>query len=149
MREPGTTIWVLVADAGRARILATKAGAHPLRELESLDHAAARLKGSDIAADRGGRTFDRGGHGRHVMEPTTTPQEAAVEAWARYLATRLKAGFDQGAYDQLVLAAPPAFLGRLREVLNGGAAKVVVHSLDKDLTQHSLDEIRRALPEFL
>jgi len=47
-----------------------------------------------------------------------------------------------GEFDELVLVAPPAFLGLLRDNLSANAMKRVVQSIDKNLAQLDEAQIR-------
>lgn len=62
--------------------------------------------------------------------------------FAKRLADRLDHGRTQGDFDQLMLVAPPAFLGLLRESLNDQTLKLVSQSVDKNLVQAGEQSIR-------
>jgi protein required for attachment to host cells len=143
------TTWILVCDASRARLFATEGREGEWQLLRELSHPLSRTHNTDLTTDRSGvtqsgssaRTGFRGESTR-AYEPTTYPKEAEAQHFAQLLAGALDEGRVRGAFERLVLVAPPHFLGLLRAELSGPLAKLVVASLDKDYTQ----EQARALP---
>lgn len=110
--------FVLVADASRARLFRREeSGALAL--LEEAEHPESRAHNRDLGADKPGRAFTGVGvsKGRSALEPRTEPQEVEAEKFARELGDRLAQAFDAHAFDELIVAAPPKFLGLLRETL--------------------------------
>ncbi|MEJ2361830.1 MAG: host attachment protein [Gammaproteobacteria bacterium] len=143
-------IWVVVTDSTRARIFSADSSSAALTESESLASPEGRLHDRDMTSDLPGRSFDSNkAGGRHAMEPTTDPkQELAVE-FARTIARHLEAGRVKRDFEQLVLVAAPSFLGLLREQLNNSCRKLVAYELNKNLVQHTPEEIRGHLPKLL
>ncbi len=137
--------WVVVADGARGRLLSVSGKQGPMRELYDLVHGETRLHGTLRETDRAGRTFDRSGSGRHAMEPRREPGDIEAEGFAREIAERLETGAREGAFDRLVLVAPPRFLGRLREVLPQAVARCVEDTVDKDYTRLGVDELTAKL----
>ncbi|MCA9636568.1 MAG: host attachment protein [Myxococcales bacterium] len=126
--------WILVADASRARLFASEGGSGPWAAVDALVHPESRAKGIDLAADRPGRVQQRTTEGRASMEAHTHPKEVEAEQFAHELAARLHAGHGDGSYRDVVLVAPPHFLGLLRGALDEQVARKVRASVDKDLT---------------
>jgi protein required for attachment to host cells len=139
-----TTTWILVCDASRARLFAVD-GHGPWTLVDTILHPASQLKGADLAADRPGRSHQRTSEGRSAMEPHTDPREVEAEHFAGELAARLYEGHGKNAYRDVVLVAPPRFLGLLRGAIDEQVAKQVRGSVDKDLTKIAA----RDLPEHL
>jgi protein required for attachment to host cells len=139
--------WALVADAQRARILERPSAGGPWTERAEeelrLDNPPSREQGSD----RPGRVRESVGAARHAVEPRQDPHQAAKQAFARRLAARLETAATEGRYARLMLVAPPAFLGWLREALGDGTRPLVQGSLDKDLVHAHLAEIAARLDE--
>ena len=104
--------WVLVADSGRARIFQTGKGHGELSEVEDLLNPAAREHERDLTADGKGRTFDRGGEGRHAMEDRTTMKEHETESFAARVSDFLEAGRNDGHVSDQI----HGFSGSLRPV---------------------------------
>jgi len=142
-------LWLVVADGSRARILSRKARNEPLEEIETVESAAARLRGREIGTDAPGRTYDSGGQGRHAMVPPTDPQENEKMAFLDELAGRINAEVARNTFDDLVLVAAPHALGRLRDKLDKQAAQRVVADAPKDLTGRPLKDLAKQLEDLL
>ena len=128
--------WVVVADRARARIFSASTPKGPLTELEDLVLPEARSHERDLTSDRPGSAFDSGGTGRHAMAAPTS-------------AERVESARVAGECQQLVLVAPPDFLGRLKKQLGSQSAKLLTRQIGKNLTQLDVAEIRSHLPKFL
>lgn len=147
------TTWILVCDASRARIFATEGREGEWLLLRELSHPRSRAHDADLTTDRFGMTQHggraragfRGERSTRAYEPSTYPKETEAQHFAQILAGALDEGRVRGAFERLVLVAPPHFLGLLRAELSDPLEKTVVASLDKDYTQ----EQARALPERL
>ncbi len=142
-------IWILVADSARARLLGAAHRAAPLQEIEDLVHPEGRMHPRDITSDLPGRTFDRQGQGRHAYEPPTGPKEKAVLEFARAIAQELEKARREGLFEHLHLVAAPEFLGILRQHLHEPTKALLASETSSDLTMASIDQIRRALPDYL
>ena len=140
--------WVVVADSVRARIFTAETSTSGLAEFETLTHPEGRMHDRDITSDLPGRNQDSKG-GRHAMEPPTDPkQELAIE-FARTVAHHLDAARVKKDFERLVIVAAPSFLGLLRDQLNNTCRKLVAFELNKNLTQHTPEDIRDHLPKPL
>jgi protein required for attachment to host cells len=143
------TIWIVVADAGAARIFGTDAPTGPITELESMTHPEGRMPARELTSDLPGRAFDSAGHGRHTMEAEVGPRQQAAIDFAGFLARRLDKARVQREIERLVLVAPPEFLGLLRKALPDQVRRMVVLEDDRDLVKLAPKEIRARLPERL
>ena len=83
------------------------------------------------------------------MSPSEGPHDRAVSDFARALADKLKDARVQNQYKQLVLVAPPRFLGLLRSSLDGPTAQLVMASLDKDLAASKRNELVERVGELI
>lgn len=138
--------WILVAESSRAIIYALESRIKPLQEVESLAHPEGRAREQDMTSDRPGRAFDTTGlGGRHAMGKEVDPKRHEAQVFAKRLAERLEQGRNHGDFEQLMLVASPAFLGLLRDSLNGQTAKLVSQSLDKNLVQAGEQSVREHL----
>ncbi len=129
----GTRTWILVCDACRARVF-LDCDQRELMELRDFADVAAREHVRDRVSDRAGLKPGGGSEFRAGASPDTDPREAEAHRFAGYLAGVLKTGLNEHAYDELVLTAPPHFLGLLRAALDDQVARRVVVSIDKDFT---------------
>lgn len=141
-------VWVVVADASRARLFRAVTPRGPLVELEDATHPASRLQDHELLSDRAGRAVDIQGHHRHGMEATTDPHEQEAQRFAHELAERLHVHHNAHDFEGLVLVAPPRFLGLLRGALDEQVAQQVRASIDLDLTRiYSAADVQSHLPD--
>jgi len=143
------TIWILVADAGRAQILSKMEGTDGLVSVQHLENATGRAQDVDLVSDHPGRIEKHGSGTRSTMDPPTDPHEQEAINFARRLNQRLEAAESQGDYDILVLVAPPHFLGLLKSGLGQGPQRRLVSTIPKDLTRLSNPELQVHLADVL
>jgi protein required for attachment to host cells len=142
--------WVLVADGSRARLFSASKYRAPWILLGKFDHAESRAKTIELDPTERGRSKPTlgAGHGP-AMEPKTPPRQVEQIHFAHQLKDRLASGLRRGAYTELVLVAPPRFLGRLKARLDPEVAKSLVHVVDKDYTKCGVAELRQRLGELV
>jgi protein required for attachment to host cells len=146
------TVWIVVADAARARILRCEGRAcHGLADVEALSHSESRAQNQDLVSDRPGRGWaSAGGEGRHAMEEPTEPAHHERERFARIVAERLKSAHHEGVYKHLVIVASPSFLGALRDVLDRSVSQAVRAEVAKNIVKiEDLSVLRSHLPDFI
>ena len=127
-------LWYAIADGGRARFVERDEGGafHTIASFVSADLHA---KASDLGRDTPTRVQDSVGPGRHAVEPRQNPKQAAKDDFVKLVADELNAEHGRGAFDQLVLVAPPGVLTELKQKLSKPIADTVVKDLQKDLTK--------------
>ncbi len=129
--------WILVADAGRARIFAKVEGIPGLALIHELDNPAGREHGCQLVSDASSRVQKHSSNIFSAMDPRTSPHEHQASIFAHRLAFLLEGAALQGEYQSLVQVAPAHLLGLLRNV-NGPAVRKRIHrELALDLTHHS------------
>jgi protein required for attachment to host cells len=128
---------VIVANNARARIFVSHDVLNHLVEEEGFVHEEAHLSNRDLVSDAAGKTRDS--HGSFDSE--TSPKEHEAENFAVLLARRLKEMHNERHFDQLILIAPPAFLGLLRKHLHKPLDKLVERTIHKDLSTAAIDDI--------
>lgn len=143
--------WVLITDAGRARLFEL-AGQDGLAEVACFNNPERRTAatGEHDLNERLPRTQDSASADRHVIEPHTSAREKSEKQFAHTIADTLEEGAEQSRYGNLILVAPPRFMGVLRELLPEGLHKLVVGELQHDLvsatTQELKERLRNAFP---
>lgn len=137
--------WVVVAESSHARIFHCSKEGAALEEETALVHPESRLHAQDIHSDLPGRAFDSGGEGRHAMSPDTDPKRHEAEVFARELIAHIENARSTSKFDQLILAASPAFLGLLRERMSSALRQRVIHTLSKNLVHENDAVITRQL----
>ncbi|HSB96078.1 MAG TPA: host attachment protein [Spongiibacteraceae bacterium] len=135
------TSLILVADAGRAKFFSAADKHYELTELADFVHPVA------VQDNPGGGTVAGHSGTRHGLEPRTLPKEHDLKAFAAELAKYVEEQFAKRDYSDLTLAAPPEFLGALRNALHRNTQKIVGRTIDKDLTHCTSAELSRALKE--
>lgn len=146
MRKKDGT-WILIANAARARVFALQNKGRSLETAWELEHAGSSLLSRDIASDRPGRTFDRAGDGRHAKEPPTDPTRYEKERFAREVAQKLDNDRKQNNFDELIIVAPPRFLGDLRLAMPAQLEGCVSKEVNKDLSKLKPAEILKHLKD--
>jgi len=142
------TTWVLIADASRARLFKHHRAEHTLDLAFEDDRPELREKQASQGDARPGRVHERSGAGRHAMEPHTAADELGRTSFARELVDRLRSGASEHSFD-LLLVAPPAMLGSLREQLDAALRERLVGELGKDLTKFPVHELGDHLSDWI
>ncbi len=135
------TTWIVAADESRARVLQVTGREQHLVELEDLLNPEGRMDDRELTTDAHPRF--RGTDGPGNDREQTSAVEHAVERFAKRVGEHLDKARQQGRYDQLVLVAPPKFLGALRKELHKEVEKLVTDELPKDLSWLNAREIER------
>lgn len=140
--------WVVVADEAKATFYAQETKRSPLRELYSLDNATARKKTAGLISDRGGRSFDSEGRGRHTMtKEKNDPKKQAAIAFAKKIIERIVTAKQNDNCRDYALIAAPGFLGLLRHALAIAGIFDPYISIDKDLVGQDIKFIEKKLLE--
>lgn len=139
--------WVVVADAARARFFGVEGTMTGLAEIMDLSHSESMQHASDMASDAPGMTSVKGMQSKFGMDEIVSPKEEEAIRFAKQVADTLYQGL--AGFDRLYLIAAPHFLGLLRKDLDKAVQAKVAAEIDKDLTHHSVGDIRAHLPEHL
>ena len=140
------TIWVIVADESAATFYDRKSRRGPITELFQLSNETGRKKSGDLISDRGGRSFDSHGQGRHTMaKDEPGPKKRASQAFAKDIAARINTAMRDGACDEFVLIAAPRFLGVLRDALEKTANEKPALTIDKEMVGRDTAAIEKLL----
>lgn len=138
---------VVVAESSRARIYSAP-GAHGLlSEIEDLAHPEGRLRVRDLTTDAPGRALDRGGGGRHSMDPSLDAKQHEAAVFARRIAELIEHARLHHDVGEIILVAPPRFLGLLRQSLGESARCLVVREIGKNLVRHDARQLAKAIDE--
>ena len=134
------TTWIVAADASRARVLQV-AGRKQLLEVESLANPEGRLQNREINTDAKGRFPGPDRPGGHSSGDEDHTVEHYNELFAKRVGDYLDHARTQHRFDELVLVAPPKFLGALRKELGKEVEKLVADELPKDLSWFNAREL--------
>lgn len=141
--------WILVAHRSGARLFENRGPRKGLDSLRQIENPAGKLKNHEINSDKPGRSFDRGGRGRHAYATEQDPTTHVAEHFAKQLAALLDEGRNEQRYNRLVLVAEPRFLGILRGSLSDATAALVSATIDKDLGGTEPRDLPRYLEEVV
>lgn len=150
-REPQQIhgLWVLVANRAHARIFrADDAGLKEFNEVKVLVHPASEAHSRDVLTDRPGRFPGQSGGASAGDSETDFKHQTATE-FACQVIDELERGRTHNEFDQLVVVAPPLFLGVLRKHLPGPLAKLVKIEIDKDIVPLLASDIRELVRKSL
>ncbi|WP_126975888.1 baeRF12 domain-containing protein [Frigidibacter oleivorans] len=136
--------WVVVADGRKAMVFDTEvAGGTPMLHVRE-EQAQFNPPDRDQATDRPGSAGNRGDGTGSSMEETDF-QRQGKERFATDLADWLYHRAHEGAFDRLVIAAPPVVLGAMRPALHKEVSDRVIAEVPKTLTGHPVPDIARIL----
>lgn len=137
------TTWIIAADESRARVLQVTGREQRLTEIEDLVNPAGRMQDKELQTDAEPRFNGRPGGGPGSDREAHGAVEHSVGVFAREVGRYLDKARMEHRYDQLVLVAPPKFLGALRKELDKEVEKLVADELPKDLAWFNAREIER------
>ena len=140
--------WILVADSSRARIFIADSSS-TLQEIEDFAHTEGRLHEQDMTSDLPGKDAGVVGAGGHAYQNQIDPKEQEAINFAKSIAKHIDKEYSLNKFEQLMMIADPSFLGELRTQLSDQCRKAVCYELDKNITAHSVDDIRKHLPKHL
>jgi len=104
------------------------------------------MKSGELLADRGGRSFDSHGQGRHTMtKEKAGPKKRAAVAFAKDIAQRIVKAMREGTCDEFVLVSAPRFLGELRDALRTTGNLVPSRTIDKEMVGRDAADIEKLL----
>lgn len=137
-------LWVVVADGEKALFLRNEGDAqYPnlkvVRELQE-ENPPTREQGTD----RPGRYHD-GATANKSGFAETDWKRIGKERFAEEIGDTLYRLAHRGAFERIVLVAPPVVLGEMRRKLHKEVSERVVGEVPKTLTNHPVDEIETIL----
>jgi protein required for attachment to host cells len=149
VEDTAAATWILVADRARARLFSINRRAGRMIEFEDFVDPEARTPGHEPEHAPPPRVHDRVGEARHAIEVHTSPREKAALQFAASLGSYLKHAHGRRRYREMVLIAPPRFLGALNAALGAHVGETVLLRVAKNMVRLSASEIGEALPHGL
>jgi protein required for attachment to host cells len=141
--------WILLADAGTARLYQTNKGISDWTVVREFSHPESRQHAAELVSDKPGRVRQTASGARAALEPHTPLKKKEVEKFARELAAALEEGLNKEAFERLILVTPPAFLGVLRELLHHSVRERITHTVEKDYLHMDAPELKERLQKQL
>jgi len=140
---------VAVADSARARLFEADGPNAPLREVESLSNAEARLHEGDLVADTAGRMRDRPFEAGHSAFGGDSAKRHRAEDFAALACRSIARILRRSRARRLYLVAEPDFLGLLRQRMDPAVRRCVAGEVVKSIAGEPASRIRTVLPERL
>ena len=134
--------WIVIADRTKARIFKEK----PFTCIKTLENELGREKNRALRNDKPGwsRAQYSGSAGIHAMNGEKNPHEEAAIQFARTICKHLEHESQVHQFDDLLIAAEPKMVGRIRESLPKHLAEKT-NWLKKDFGHFSEHEVGQAL----
>lgn len=140
--------WIVVADTSSCRVYRSDEGLERIEPVRAVTNATVHPDVDEL----GPRGATRSGPGgvRSRFDRHTEPQAAVRGAFARQVAEVIERGRADGAFQRLIVAAPPRFLGALRSAMSDAtrrclACGLVPHDYVKTPPDELLPLLRRHL----
>lgn len=127
------TIWILIADRGRARVFSQEAAGDSWNKEASFDFPEGRQREGETKTDRPS-LFSAQGENRYSPEPHVDHRHTTAAAFSKELIGHLDHGRQENRFDELWVVAPPLFLGELRNHMSSRLTEKVTREWHKDLT---------------
>lgn len=143
------SIMIIVADSSRARFFTTDSPTSPLHEIQTMAHPEGRIHEQNMVSDLPGKDSGTGSNGGHAYQEIIEPKQQEIIEFAKRVTDYLEQMRHTEKIISLLIVAAPAFLGELRKAMSAGLNEMVVFEIDKNLTQHSVEDIRNHLPKYL
>jgi len=129
-----TRSWILIANASEAKIYESPRakilnGQNSLKLIEALKHSDSRKKEGELTASISG-------HGNIPESANPKLQEHLL--FAKEIAEKLDLARKNQNYDDLIISAPAAFLGQIKQQMNHTLKAFISTTIEKDYT--SLDK---------
>lgn len=141
--------WIIVADEATAEVYEQDKKYSPVRKAFELHNDIAKKKVGDIISDRGGRSFDSFGKGRHTMaKEKSGPKTKGSVVFGKVIADRITAALNSGEISEFGLIAAPRFLGVLRKSLGGAHGSQPCLTISKEIVGQGPAAIDRLLAEL-
>jgi len=147
MKRLFTGTRVLVADGAKAMIYRNAGDAQALNLKLERSYSQDNPPSRDQGTDKPGRINDSLGR-RSSME-TPDWHRLAEDRFIQGLAADMAADLAAGAFQKLVVVAPPIALGTLRKAMSGALLAAIECEIGKDLTKHPVDDIEKAVVKAL
>jgi protein required for attachment to host cells len=124
-------LWILVGNASRVRLFSADAKGEDWDLLEEFRHDESRARNADLQEQRDNPNAGTL-HGPAAENEPDGRRELEHERFARELSSRLDRGVDAHAFERLIIAAPPDFLGKLRRSLSKRVLQRLMMDMDAD-----------------
>jgi protein required for attachment to host cells len=141
--------WIVIADGAHAKVFQYSAEKPRLEAVKDVSFQIDLPRTHDIVSDRPGRAYESHGHARHAKSGRSDPHRELKRDFAHKVAGALQMSLGDKRYDKLILVAPPATLGDLREALAKGVRACVTAEVAQDLVKVPVSRLPSHLTSVL
>jgi protein required for attachment to host cells len=143
--------WIVVSDAGRARIFATLTQnvqkdvehIHEWSLIETFDHHDIHKKSANnVLGENGSHHFGTSVDG-------SDPKKMEAANFAQGIAFYLEKSRAEHKYTEIIMIAPPHFMGILNQHMSKEVSKLIRVSIDKDYTTENEKTLVHRVQEHL
>ncbi len=142
-------IWILIADASRAKVLQWRGAGNDFSAVPGMAFETDHKLAHEIGADRPGRSYESVGTARHAVSPRSDPERLEEKRFTLGIIERLDTHAGEDRFDRLIVVAPPVMLGDLRAALTPRLQQRLINTLDKDLTKTPEAKLGKLLEDVL
>ncbi|NNE40733.1 MAG: host attachment protein [Marinicaulis sp.] len=133
MITPQRTTWFLVADGARMQLFESRGMKEQWTLIDNQEAEDARKASRELGRERPGRGHKTGPDSRFAMGGAE-PHDKIEAAFLGEIAAKLNKAAQREKFDQIVVAAPPQALGKLRAKFQLQVTAKYIGVFDKDLT---------------
>lgn len=145
--HPPLRFWTVVADAASAVTYTQSARRDEPTRAYEIENENARTRSGELLSDRGGRSFDSYGSGRHTLSKEVSPKDSELARFANEIARRL-VHEQQGEHAlETTLVAAPRLLGLLRKAVDTAGLRTELRTINKDASGRGPAELLELLNE--
>ena len=141
-------IWVAVLDGGRGIILTNEGTATAPKLVTRRAYHHDNAKTHELGRDHPGRVHESVGQNRASVEMPDLHQRAEDRFLAGIVAD-LEKEAAAGAFQKIVIVAPPVALGMVRKAIGSGLEALVVKEIAADYTKMPVADITAAVVKAL
>lgn len=127
-------MWVVIATSSYAEIYSINNSGMEIKKVHFLDFPDGRKKSGEIDSDKPGRNYAKGSSTRHAYSPHDSDHQHQQKVLASKIAEVLRKDHAENAFENLILIAPPEFLGELRPALTKAVRECVRKELTKTIS---------------
>lgn len=138
-------LWILVANASRARLFSTDERAEKWDLREEFHHEESRQRSIDLLNQEDNPNAGTLHKPSSENEPNGR-QSLEHGRFARELADRLERGLNEHAFERIVIAAPPEFLGLLRKAISPRIQQRLMLDMRADYTNIPAKDLPDRIP---
>jgi protein required for attachment to host cells len=141
--------WIIIADGGEARVLISETGTIGLQQVPNSSFSDSQLATHEIVTDRQPSVRKPMGNTSHAVGPKTDPHKQRKMHFIKNLFDHVETAAENGAFEHLVVVAPPFILGEIRKDLSPRLQKLLHAEISHDYTHQTSDYIYQQLKDTL